>query len=108
MAPKAPIRGALMTYFKKHPGETVYLAEIQEALGETDPRRVQSGILNAIREEAAPIENVTRGQSWIYRPNGVPAPRKNQDLFVHIGTSAKDGSLILESESGALYRATEI
>lgn len=109
---RQPIRAKIMAVFIKRPGQVIWLSEIQEATGETNQRRVQAAV-GAMGREGVGIETHTRGQAWIYRPQTAPDSRppaaKARDgrMFEAIGP-AKDGSMIIESEDGTLWRATEL
>lgn len=119
-----PIRPALLRYFRQHIGVTMYLDDIMSGIGEVDPRRVQSGIGNFLREDPDGqfLTCTRRGQAWVYRPPAVqPAaeqaaaaqpqvpgfslpPRKENELFERLG-ELKDGSVLLRDEGGSLWAA---
>lgn len=110
---RTPIRAAIMQYFEQRPGVNVYLKDLMVDLGEKDAKRVQTGITNLSRETGFPIEIVQRGQIYRYSPFAIGGKeakdaRRSGRIFEEIGQSKKDGSLILESEDGTLYRATEL
>lgn len=114
MARKA-IRPQLINYLREHPGVNVFCADLCEALGETQQRRVMSGMSNLLRspdrdqftrEFAEDVIKISMGV-WRYQPKGVKVAGTAQKLFTEIG-AAKDGSLVLECEDGTLYRAVEL
>lgn len=116
-----PIRPALLRYFRQHIGVTMYLDDIMSGIGEADPRRVQSGIGNFLREdpEGQFLTCTRRGQAWVYRPPAVPpaqaaaspppaaasAPRRTEnELFERLG-ELQDGSVLLRDESSNIWTA---
>lgn len=113
---RQPVRGKIMAAFLKRPGQLLWLSEVMDASGETNARRVQSALSAMARDGSYGITVHTRGQAWTYRPAGQtptpttpPAPPRARDgrMFEAIGP-AKDGSLIIESETGTLWRAIEL
>jgi hypothetical protein len=102
-----PIRGAIMSYFEKHPGVNLYLDDLAKDLNE-EPKRIQQGIANLIHDKTLDIQVVTRGQVYKYSPFAVGGKQaraaRNKRVFEELA-EARDGSLILECEDGTLYRA---
>lgn len=120
------IIGVVATWLMQHPGETMYIEEFGRDRGFT---KVQvQGALAGIRERYASLRDgmvtVVPGHAYMYRPNSstvesavetvaietpVPGmdPKPAEELFRLIGKT-KDEALVLESESGTLYRAVEL
>lgn len=100
----------VMKYFDTHQGIIVYLADLVEALG-IDENQARIGVNNLRHKDdfyKTHIETVVRGNAWRFCPNNAPKKKAdNRQVFEEIGKT-KDGSLILESEEGTLYKATEL
>lgn len=100
------IRNAIMAVMTKRTGMPVWLAEIQDATGETDPRRVRAAMAWLVRDPSNGVTVHTRSQAWVYRP--VIMAEASRELLEVIGTSRKDGSRVAEGEDGTLYRCVPI
>lgn len=116
------VRPQLMSYFRKHPGVTVWLDDICTELKVTNPRKVQQGIGNMRQDEpvvGAYIEVVRPGQAWVYKPPAVegaavpaqPAPaapafpsQGRNELFEKLGM-LQDESALLRDEGGNIWTA---
>lgn len=106
---RKPIRAAIMAVFTARPGQVVWLSEIQQATGETNPRRVQAAMAAMaamVREADMGLAVHTRGQAWTYRPTPA-AQTPTRRMFEEIGPT-KDGAVVIQDDAGRLYRATEL
>jgi len=117
---KGTLLGLLATHMREHPGSLVTLGEL---VGITNGKQttIQS-YMNRLKTLLPELEVVTSGHAWRYMPNrgskvtaidvnsAYPqslTQKKSAPLFAMLGT-AKDGTVILESEAGSLWRATEL
>lgn len=117
-----PSKGTLLTlmakHFNAHPGSIVSLDDLRDATG-GNGQTIQAYV-NKLRRLMPTIEVINIGHLWRYMPSKAAPEVKSQHtvlvptdtkakrrLFEEIG-AAKDGSLILEAETGTLYRATEL
>lgn len=108
-------RPQIMAYFTEHPNKTVTLDAISKGtkLRADQVRSAVSNIRTAHsnHEIDFPIEIVQRGQIWRYSPNGqvadVAAAKSNKAIYEELGMT-KAGDLIIQDESGKLYRAQEL
>lgn len=99
--------------FRAHPNVEVSLNQIRNEAGPygeggkgyTD-NQIQSAISNLRNRGAVPIEAVVAGRVFRYEPGKVVAKSEAQ-LFELLAT-LKNGSLLLQDESGRIYRATEL
>lgn len=100
----------ILDYLVSRPGQVVYRGQISEATG-LDAEQVKHAVSDLRTRIGENITTVTRGASWIWRPrqaetpvSAAPAARQ---MFEQIGTT-KGGDLIIQSDAGTLYRATEL
>lgn len=100
--PRGTVSGPVREYLEQHVGVDVSASEIADAIGR-EVRQVQTTVSN-LRQQGMTILNAG-GSVYRYMGDGRP---KSDSLFRLVGTSKKDGSLILERDDGGLYRATEI
>lgn len=104
------VQATLMQFFEERPGKTVYLETLARTLGE-DPTAVQTGVRNLRRREGweKALEVVVRGKAWRYTPTEETAEQDSGTgrCFEQIGTT-RDGDLILQSDDGGIFRATEL
>lgn len=75
----APIRGSVLRYFAKHPGEILFRDDIAEDLGFT-VKQVQSAMYSLLNENQATrddFEVVQASYAWRYVPNRTVAPAES-------------------------------
>ena len=102
------IRHKLIRYLDSKAGQRVYADSIAVDLNEP-VERVRAGINNLQRELGYPIDTFSTGV-YDVRAGGLPPkgrPHRSDRIFQEVGTT-KDGGLVIESEDGKLYRATEL
>lgn len=103
----AGITGELARYFRDHTGVEVFLKDLQEEFPKYTTIQIQSNINNMNRTNTeVKVDTLLKGQSWIYRPKGKQSPT-NKRVFEEIAVT-KTGALIIQDESGTLYKATEL
>lgn len=106
------IKGQLIDFFIANPNRVVTIGEIALAIGETEIRRVQQNVNNLRNTRDSSInwkeliDVVSRGSSWIYRPDNQPASSPD-GLFELIGKS-RSGVLILQDSEGRIFQAKEL
>lgn len=123
MAERKFIRADVLKYFTDHPGKIVYCDELCKEFN-TIRANIQTLMNRIIKDGQAPgVRVIQGGNAWQFDPYSATHPVKEPEtpkadnpktekakakqLFELLG-SAKDGSLILESEDGSLYRASEL
>lgn len=97
----------VMKYLTDRPGSLVYVEDIAAAL-DIEPKSARQAINNARnghREVFGQfVEIVGRGGPWRYMPG---SSNSGRTIFEQIGVT-KSGAIVVESEDGALYLATEL
>lgn len=102
-------RAVVLKHFDQFPGINVHLAEILEGSDRKYPEIVIQNAINAMKRDGFNIETVVSGRTWRYKPTvskPEPAPSAKR-MFEEIGT-ARDGSVIIQDEQGAIYKAVEL
>lgn len=104
------ITADLAKYFRDHVGQEVFLKDLENEFPSFTKLQIQGNINNLNRTNSAvQVETLLKGQSWIYRPgaNGKPGAVTAKRMFEEVAVT-KAGALIIQDESGNLYRATEL
>lgn len=108
--PTRGLRAFLLSYLHQHPGEEVFIKDIQVAAKEAGQdwtnKQVQTSFSNILADKTAGkgVVCVVRGNSWRYLPNGSEPGKR---LFEELG-QAKDGRVVIQDEAGNLFVATPL
>lgn len=99
----------VIKYFEERPGSTVHMDDLLLAIPGVDRNALQNAISFIKNRKGFQIDIVIAGQAYRYSPNGKPAeePKPAKRVFEEIG-QARDGSVIIQDETGNLYRAQEL
>lgn len=103
--PERGVAARVLQYLSERPGSTVWITELAGTLN-IEQRQVAQAVYYLATTKSQPIETVMNGNAWTYAPNKAQT-KPSRPLFEQIGVT-KDGVLVLEDESGTLYRATEM
>lgn len=113
------IRPKLVSYFIAHPNNPIDLEIMAQALGESDLRRVASGVSGLLTSgKLLGLRAIAAGHCWEYRPDGTspePTPDKRPGkkatekgaLYEQVGTN-RAGRPIVRDEDGILYEAVQV
>lgn len=108
-ANRVMIKPKVMEHFKRVPGVPQFVGDLSKQFGATE-HQMQECIAGILRTNSMPGLTVeVRARSWIYRPQATPqdTPSNGKRMFEEIGET-RDGSIIIQDESGGLYRAQEL
>ena len=104
------IKPRVMEHFQKHPGEIQFVGDLSKQFNVTE-FQISECIAGIIRTGSMPGLRVeARARSWSYLPQSNEAKRQAQSakrVFEEIGET-RDGAVIIQDESGKLYRAQEL
>ena len=108
------IASIVYEYMRSHPGEALYLSAIAKEL-DRDAASISTALGRFAAMDDTPIERVTgpngpvRGL-YMWRVGGkqTAEPAKpGKALYEYVGT-IRDGSVIVQSENGQLFKMTEL
>lgn len=109
------VQPEVLRYLIQRTGEICFLRDMTSALG-FDEKQIQSAI-GHLKDKGNPIKTESRGQSWVYIPNGPSVPgitepepstgSRNGELFECIGQT-KTGKPLVRGDDGVIYVATEL
>lgn len=111
MARGDTVRPKILEYLEKHSDETIYLDTIAKDLN-LEPIQVKRGIsalaygnVNGAKEK---LQTIVAGNVWIWHSRtSNPKSKSISKLYEQVYTG-KDGSILVESEEGTLYKLFEI
>lgn len=106
-------RDKLLKYLLEHPMEVVFLDTLVE-IAEGKTNGVQSAMHNLVKN-IPQIERMVGGKAWRWNPDvtestGQPEPANAQPtrrMFEEIGQT-REGDLVIQDDTGTLYRATAL
>jgi hypothetical protein len=110
------IAAQVYEYMRAHPGEALYLSAISQEI-DRDPGSVSTTLGRFAAMADTPIERVqgpdgpVRGL-YIWRVNGTSkakaeSSKPTRAIYEYIGT-IRDGSVIVQAESGELFKLAEL
>lgn len=98
----------VLKYFLEHKNMTVMLADIEHETG-LSTNQVQNAISNLRSRGKQDIQTVIAGRSWVYKGQSEKTISRNGGpLLFELLATAKNGDLIIQDDSGNLYRATAL
>lgn len=107
----SPTRPQVMAYFAARPGEHCFLENIvkETKLNHGQVRGAINNMIAANRrgELEFPLEVVQKGQIWVHRPKAEEASSTVSKVYEQLGIT-KAGEIIIQDETGVLYKAQEL
>lgn len=88
---------------EKAPGMVFYLSDLTTRLDAPDVA-IQNAAARSVREGGGRYVVHIAARAWLYSPDGRPATAPAKRMFEELAT-AKDGAIIIQDESGNLFRA---
>lgn len=105
--PKNSNRGAMARFrelLERAPGRVFYLKDLVTDLNATETA-IQATANRAVREGGGSYKVHIPSRAWVYAPAGAVVIGRR--MFEELAT-AKDGAVIIQDETGTIYRAVEL
>lgn len=90
---------------ERAPGTVFYMKDLMDALNAPEAA-IQNTANRAVREGAGTYVVHIPARAWLYSPDGKPAVGAKR-VFEELAV-AKDGTILIQDEHGAIYRAQEL
>lgn len=88
----------------EYPNQIVTAEQISKETGLTI-KQVQNAVSNLKSVNKIPIESVIGGKAWCYKTG---FSNNNDSPLYEFLANTKSGAILIQDESGTIYRATEI